>query len=309
MPKLNKFVLGKEPEPNCFNTISVYGKRKTGKSVWVKWHLQAFRHLLPWGWTFTKTKFNSYWATFMPEKFIFPEFSAEVMQLIMDRQAQALKEYHENFDNNPDFNPRAFVNWDDYMGNEIRFEKKLHEFYFTGRHYAILAHYAAQHITQTPPAIRSNTDLVVLFASDYKDSIDHYHNDFAGRIHKDVFMQMFLEVTSVEHQFLAIDNDPKKPMDKKFYFGKAEILDADPEYILGCEEFWSESSDQLEAIIRGTMQKKLERQKQLSEYIPCEKKKEKLPKRPLTNDPKLFPDKSTFLGTDNLPEVEFQEQE
>lgn len=308
LPKINKFVPGESPEISPFSTITVYGKRKTGKSVFVKWHMQAFRHMIPWGWTFTKTKFNSFWATFMPERYILNEFNAGILQQIMDRQEQALTLYHEQPEDT-DFNPRCFVNWDDYMGHDIRFNEKLHEYYYTGRHYATLNHYAAQHITQTPPAIRSNTDIAVLFSTDYHDSLDHYANDFGGRLHKKLFYELFFKVTNEKHHFLAIINDPNIDVEEKYYEGMAEVLDASPEYILGCEEFWAKDLDQYDTVCDGSMQKKLDRQSKLSEYqkppqpIFENKKKKKNNSKIVVYNPDHFKDKS-HLVNQHLPEIE-----
>lgn len=266
IPRLNKFVPQVTPKISNFSTVSIYGKRKSGKSVFAKWFLQAFRHIIPWGWTFTKTKFNSFWATFMPDKFILGDFNADLLQQIMDRQEIAIQYYLSQDDKNDPFNPIAFVCWDDYMGNEIRFNQKLAEYYYTGRHYYTLNLYCAQHITQTPPSIRSNTDLVILFASDYYNSLDHYYKDFAGRISREAFMYLFNTATSEPHHFLAIVNDPNVPLDEKFFVGCAEELPAKKRYILGCQEYWEESIEQLQAIANGSMQKILDKTRFMAKW-------------------------------------------
>lgn len=119
------------------------------------------------------------------------------------------------------------------------------------RHYWTLNLFAAQHITLTPPAIRSNTDLVVLFNTDYADSLEHYHRDFAGKMPKEMFYQMFREATGDPHSFMAINNDPNIEYSKKFYKGMAEVLDEGPDYIVGCPEMWKDNIEQLKDIYAG----------------------------------------------------------
>jgi len=44
---VQEFIPGVNPEISLFSTWSVYGKRKTGKSVFVKWNIPAYKHEIP----------------------------------------------------------------------------------------------------------------------------------------------------------------------------------------------------------------------------------------------------------------------
>lgn len=74
---VQEFEPGVHPETKAFYTVTVYGKRRSGKSVFMKWFLQFYKHLYPWAWCFTLTKMNSWYASFMPKKFILEDFSPE----------------------------------------------------------------------------------------------------------------------------------------------------------------------------------------------------------------------------------------
>lgn len=132
---IQKYIPGKQPKSTIFSTRTVYGKRKTGKSVFLKWDIQAYLHEIPWAWVFTLTKFNSHYASFIPKKFIMDSFSAGVLLLIMKRQELALKKYLKDTIDGVQSpkNPISAVIWDDYMGNDVRFNKMLHRYYYTGR--------------------------------------------------------------------------------------------------------------------------------------------------------------------------------
>lgn len=276
-PPLNEFIPGTSPDISLFSTVTVYGKRKSGKSVWVKWFLQAYKEYIPWFWVFTLTQLNSFYESFIPEKFIIPEFDADALLRIMERQTVARKAAELTLGK---VNPRACVIWDDYNGSDIKYNSTLARYYYTGRHYMTLNIFAAQHITLTPPPIRSNTDLVILFNTDYADSLEHYWRDFAGKMHKEMFYKLFNEATSDPHSFLAINNDPNVEWDKKFYVGKAEVLDEGPEWIVGCWEMWKENEKQLKEIFQGVY---IERQiiaAELAERKPANKIKCKDPLNP-----------------------------
>lgn len=64
-----------------------------------------------------------------------------MLERIMNRQKEAVKIFLET---KGAFNPRAILIWDDYSGKDIRFNNKLAEYYWTGRHYAALNFFCAQ---------------------------------------------------------------------------------------------------------------------------------------------------------------------
>lgn len=283
LPRLQQFVPGSAPEINLFYTVTFYGKRRTGKSVAVKWFLQFFKHEIPWYWCFTLTQLNSFYAGFIPEKFIIPDFNGHSMDAIMERQKAARRK----FEKNPNFNPRACVIWDDYNGNDITYNKQLANYYYTGRHYFTLNVFCAQHITLTPPAIRSNTDLAILFNTDYADSIEHYNRDWAGKLDKDQFQTMFAMATCKEHHFLAIDNNPITPLEKKFFTGVALELDEGPDWILGCQEAWRDNQKQLYAIQTGSYSAMAKAARELAVHHPPPSMSNKSQEPPVTHPDNL----------------------
>lgn len=271
IPK-QKFVPGIKPKMDIDSTVTIYGKRRTGKTVFIKYLLQFFKHEIPWGWVFTLTKFNSQYGTIFPEEYIFSDFDADKLNKIMKRQKLFLKKYFEQIENgNQDpINPIAVVIWDDYMGNDVRFNKMLHRYYYTGRHYATFNIFATQYVCETPPAIRTNTDFAVIFNTDHRPSLELYAENFAGKMKKNDFISFIKDCTKEKHSFLFIDNNPNVDYQHRFYIGKAEKLDANVEYIIGCKEYWDESKKQLESIYSGKMQKRLEARAKLTEHHPVD---------------------------------------
>lgn len=138
--KPRRFIPGVQPEIDLFSTITIYGKRRTGKTVFVKWMLQYYKNYFPWVWIFTKTRQNNHYASFCPEKFIIQSFDADKLTSIMNRQKVWVKEYLDK----GELCPRACIIWDDYSGQDIRFNNVLSEYYWTGRHYATMNFFCAQ---------------------------------------------------------------------------------------------------------------------------------------------------------------------
>jgi len=187
MPPVNEFVPGQFPQIKLNSTITVYGKRGTGKSFFVRWFMDSYKDYFPWGWVFTKTKHNDQYQIMMPDKYIIKDFSCDILEKIMKRQLAARAHYEKQDDSEEPFNPLAYVIWDDYMGDDIKFNAKLYEYYCLGRHYGTMNFYCAQHRAITPPVIRQNTDLAILFNSDAHQHLEGLAEDFAGKYPKKVY--------------------------------------------------------------------------------------------------------------------------
>jgi len=134
-PQLQEFVPGVSPDISLFSTVSIYGKRKSGKSVFIKWFLQSYKEWFPWYWVFTLTQLNSFYESFIAAKFVIPEFDAEMMERVMERQTLARKLAEEQIiqGDGVKINPRACIIWDDYNGNDVRYNQALARYYYTGR--------------------------------------------------------------------------------------------------------------------------------------------------------------------------------
>lgn len=146
----------------------------------------------------------------MPDRYIIKNFSCEMLEKIMKRQLVARDYYEKQDPSDEPFNPLAYVIWDDYMGDDIKvshppfifshysqeftlqFNAKLYEYYCLGRHYGTLNFYCAQHRAITPPVIRQNTDLVIMFNSDAHNHLEGLAEDFAGKYPKKVLFSLSL---------------------------------------------------------------------------------------------------------------------
>lgn len=303
----NEFERGVYPEISPFSTITVYGKRKTGKSVFAKWFLQEYRHEIPWAWVFTYTGFNAFYSGFIPKKFIIDKFGGRPLLKIMDRQIKAYNicETQMNSDHPNPINPRGLVVFDDYMGKDIKYNDPLKRYYMTGRHYACMTLFMTQYIKETPPVVRTNTDYCIFFNTDHRPSIDILFEEFAGKFDRNSFMQMMVQGLDQEHGFICINNDPNCKEHEKFFKGKADILDAKIDYIIGCQQYWQESLPQLRDIYDGKMQRSAELRTFLAKHRKgLSKDNESKSKIKDINDKSIYKEKSKTSDYNKLPDIQ-----
>lgn len=242
-------------------TITGIGKRKSGKTEFMKYLLtKGYRDELPWGWAFTHTRHNKQMALFMPEKYILSEFKKDTLAAILMRQKIALAEYLKN----PLLNPRAFVIWDDYNGYDVIYNQALKDYYMTGRHYHTLNMFFIQYKNQLPPPVLDNTDILCLWNTDNLYNIEEYWLRFAGKMKKEDFFNMFAQVVETPHTFLMINTDTTAHYDEKFIMVQPELVKCGMDTILGCEEYWKDSRNQLMKIANGAMQREYDMLNELS---------------------------------------------
>lgn len=280
---VNDFVPFVSPKQPLLSTVSVYGRRGSGKSVFLKWYTQHLKEEFPYIYVFTKTKLNGFYAGFVPERYIMDHISEEKLLELIDRQTKAMDLFHKS---DGAINPRILVIMDDENEN-IRYSKVMEKFYYFGRHIGIFIIFCAQHWSMTPPCIRTQTDLAILFNSDYRNAVEEFWADFAGKAAKKGFFSMMEEHLG-DHGFVAIDNQSGVTYDKKFFAGQAEDLPASIDYILGCEKAWRGSEKQLWEIESGKFQEKAERLSKLKEFGMFKDKEKSIPPTELDDDHKFF---------------------
>lgn len=141
------FIPGVQPKIPLNGTTSIYGRRRSGKSEFVKWAIDgSIKKHIPWWWVFSKTKHNSFWSSVIPDNYIIGDFDADVLNQIKGRQVKALDAYTQGKIKNP----HAGLIFDDYDGNDITYNKALHNFYYTGRHFAVPTFFNAQVFSNFP---------------------------------------------------------------------------------------------------------------------------------------------------------------
>jgi len=130
--------------------IVLYGKKKSGKSNFIKWFIHEYHNEFEYIYVFTSTKFNDFYTQFIPSKYIINAKNAEEsIQQIMEHQEETIKECKH-----------CLIVLDDILGS-INFTKKIDvliELFSTNRHFNITLIVSTQFPTAVSPLMRSNLD-------------------------------------------------------------------------------------------------------------------------------------------------------
>lgn len=249
---------GKEAPPLKFNdTITIYGKRGTGKSFCARWLIDAYKDVYPWYWVFTKTKFNSFYSSFLNPNYIIEGWDTGKLAKIYERQKTAVSMWERD---PKSINPLATVIFDDVINPDLQYDRMLADWYNTGRHAMVRTIALSQHLKGFPPVVRKNTDLSILFRLiNVDDRRSAYENFGSGMKFQD--FEYLLDKYTENRGFLAMHNDPDEPIDRRFYYGKAEEID--PTRCYGCVEYWDDNMQHRRKIKDGFFAGMDERKKEL----------------------------------------------
>jgi hypothetical protein len=110
--------------------ILLVGKRRTGKSWWIRDYLYTYRNYFPYGFIFTKTKSNGWYQTFFPSFFIFNDYDEDlILRLIkLQEQRAAINGLNRNI----------FFLFDDFAAEQmVRYLVTFNRLAMYGRHWNI----------------------------------------------------------------------------------------------------------------------------------------------------------------------------
>jgi hypothetical protein len=279
------FQIGVDPEIKPNSTITIFGRRGTGKSFWVRWFMSHYKYIIPWVYCFTKTKFNNFYANHMPEKFIIHGYKPAVLRKVWDSQKAAVDDYGRGGDKNP-----MIANiWDDCMDDKVKYDDTLREFYYESRHLATLNFMCCQWVTSVGPGVRANTDYVVILKCEFARQLEELWKDYAPSTEKNAFYAMVKRYTQ-DDGFLFIVNDPRAPQNNVWYFGKAEEVPRSGwDAVWGSKEMWKGSERQLKEILNGNIEKFQDRIGEISKFHQSLRKEENNPNVDEQEQGKPFP--------------------
>lgn len=204
-------------------TISIFGKRRTGKT-WVARNLmylkrQRFNH----GLVITKTKFNGFWQNYFPENVVHGSYDPVVLQQFMLIQLEIM-DWNEK---HPDqkINRRAVVVLDDIVCDKhVRYCDTLATLFYNGRHFGIFLIICSQYVFGLPPGLRSNSDLVFIMRQFQKRQRDQLNEDFADMLEDDHELFEAMDKNTKDNGCMVVDiSDPNKEIGEMFSRWKAEL--------------------------------------------------------------------------------------
>ena len=233
-----------KPNENKGPVIVLIGKRDTGKSFLVR-DLLYYHQDIPIGTVISGTEEgNGFYAKMVPKLFVHNEYNTAIIENILKRQRQVLKQIKKEIETykRTTIDARAFVILDDclYDGSWTR-DKMMRLLFMNGRHWKIMLVITMQYPLGIPPMLRTNIDYVFILRENYIANRKRIYENYAGMFPTfESFCQVMDQCTE-NYECLVINNNSKsnKLQDQVFWY-KA---DNHNDFKLGSKEFWELSKD------------------------------------------------------------------
>lgn len=222
-----------------------YGKRRTGKTFFIRWWLWHFRNYYDQIFCFTETKINGFWQQYIPEEAIYEGWDEDRALDILEMQKDIIR----------DPKKAAQKGLTDHTGtilDDVISSKMLRNagddgiyagLYTQGRHVHEMIGTNTQKATALPPKVRDNIDLVFVMRQENETEVERIWKEHMSRLNKSTARDLIELWTRCENfqtddEFrytLVIDTHPAKSYNERFYWAVAE--DPGP-FKLGSKVFW-----------------------------------------------------------------------
>jgi hypothetical protein len=219
-------------------TIAMIAKRATGKSFLTREIMYQKRHIASAIAISRTEKLNSFYSEFIPDSYIYSEYSTDILTRVYERQAQMNEDNKKRIkEGKKPKNDALMLIMDDCMSSKGTWLKdpNILELFFNGRHHHMSFILTMQYSVGIPPEMRSNFDYIFLLAEDTINNRKRLYEHYAGMFPSfDVFQQVFTDLTE-NYGMMVINNrvHSKNITDKVFWY-KAKTV---PTFKLGCNKF------------------------------------------------------------------------
>ena len=232
------------PDENKGPVVVLIGRRDTGKSFLVR-DLLYYHQDIPIGTVISGTEAgNGFFSAHVPKLFIHDEYNTAIIENILKRQKQVLKQIKREMEayKRTNIDPRAFVILDDCLyDNKWTKDKMMRLLFMNGRHWKIMLIITMQYPLGIPPNLRTNIDYVFILREPYIANRKRIYENYAGMFPTfESFCQVMDQCTE-NFECLVINNNSKsnKLHDQIFWY-KAQ---SHTNFKLGSKEFWEISKD------------------------------------------------------------------
>ena len=240
--ELSKFNMNKisfRPNENKGPVIVLIGRRDTGKSYLVR-DLLYHHQDIPIGTVISGTEAgNGFYSQHVPKLFIHEEYNVAIIENILKRQKQVLKQVKKEIEQykKSNIDPRAFVILDDCLYDATWTRDKLMRLLFmNGRHWKIMLIITMQYPLGIPPNLRTNIDFVFILREPYIKNRRIIHENYAGMFPTFESFAQIMDQCTENYECLVINNNAKtNKLQEQIYWYKA---DSHANFKLGSKEFW-----------------------------------------------------------------------
>lgn len=239
LKKFDMRTISFKPNESKGPVVVLIGRRDTGKSFLIR-DLLFYHQDIPIGTVISGTEEgNGFYGKLVPKLFIHNEYNTAIIENILKRQRQVLKQIHKEMEQfkRSTIDPRTFLILDDCLYDATWAKDKLMRLLFmNGRHWKIMLMITMQYPLGIPPTLRTNIDYVFILREPYIANRKRIYENYAGMFPTfESFCQVMDQCTE-NFECLVINNNAKsnKLQDQVFWY-KAE---AHNDFRLGSREFW-----------------------------------------------------------------------
>lgn len=224
--------------------IVLIGRRDTGKSYLVR-DILYYQQDIPIGTVISGTEAgNGFYAKHVPKLFIHDEYNSAIVENILKRQKQVIKQIKRETETykKSNIDGRTFVILDDCLYDAGWTKDKMMRLLFmNGRHWKVMLIITMQYPLGIPPNLRTNIDYVFILREPYIANRKRIYENYAGMFPTfESFCQVMDQCTE-NYECLVINNNAKSnSLKDQIFWYKAE---PHGEFKLGSKEFWELSKE------------------------------------------------------------------
>ena len=197
--ELKKFNLKEKLSIDPASTILIVGSRRTGKTFYSKYLVNAIKPLYSLIIVFSHSKFEKEWNEVVEEDMIFDHYNPDIIGLIVKRNKKIIKSC-------PDINPNALIIFDDVIDDKSLKKDQMLDMLFTrGRHLHIGVIFNTQYLYALSKDMRVNTDIVIVTMQSNLQALEILYESY-GIIKKSEFITLINQYTE-NHRVFIIRND------------------------------------------------------------------------------------------------------
>ena len=231
------------------NKVIVFiGKRGTGKSKLVLDYLYHNQDI-PFATCISPTdNFNLTFRRHIPSRFIFEEYSYELLEGFLNRQKNITRKKNLAIEGRgdiryKDIDPRGVLIMDDCLADSESWkdDKNLKWIFMNGRHANSTLVFTMQYQIGIHPSLRNNIDFIFICKENKIVEKKKLHQNFAGMFPTfDMFNQIFTQCTA-DYGCMVIDNTTQSDeIESQVFWYRANLHD---KFEICLPEFWINNED------------------------------------------------------------------
>lgn len=217
-------------------TMVLFGRRRSGKSWFVRWIFHMYAHIYRLVIVLTNTKQNEFWSEHVPFRYIH-KYDPFVVQRIIEEQESIIAQNKLNADH-PELiqNPYIAVILDDVVSNDMHHDPLLNQLFYEGRHSNMAIFITTQHPKALPPGVRSNADAAIIYPQISENDEEAIRKAYCNFFDDKTDFSLALSQYTREHKCLVIFLGDNQAMPlQRLYWYKAD----DPgTFFCGAREYW-----------------------------------------------------------------------